>query len=83
MINLSIENEGYTYNPPVLDGIKWSTERQGVPGKLTFEVVKNGDLNFQEGNPVKLYVDEKPVFFGFVFQKKRDKGETISVTAYD
>ncbi len=67
----------------VVGEVQWSTERAGAPGKLTFEVVKDEILNFQEGNAVHLYVDEVPIFYGFVFQKKRSKGETISVTAYD
>lgn len=83
MVHLKIINGETEYIPVVVGEVKWSTERAGAPGKLTFEVVKDGVLNFQEGNAVHLYVDEVPIFYGFVFQKKRDKGETISVTAYD
>jgi hypothetical protein len=80
---LKIINGDTEYTPAVAGDIKWSTERAGAPGSLTFDVVKDGTLNFQEGNLVQLFVDEAPIFYGYAFQKKRSKGEIISVTAYD
>lgn len=71
------------YIPIVKEGIEWSTERRSTPGKLTFSVVKDNIINFQEGAAVRLKVGGKPVFFGFVFSKKRDKDQIITVTAYD
>jgi len=71
------------YIPIVEEGIEWSTERRSTPGKLTFKLVKDSIINFQEGAAVRLKVDGKPVFFGFVFTKKRDKNQIIEVTAYD
>lgn len=71
------------YIPIVEEGIEWSTERRSTPGKLTFKIVKDSVINFQEGAAVRLKVDGKPVFFGFVFTKKRDKDQIIEVTAYD
>lgn len=69
--------------PAVLDGARLTLERKSTPGKLTFTVVKDAVLNFQEGDPVKLTVDSTPMFYGFVFTKRRGKGNTIDVTAYD
>lgn len=71
------------YLPITEEGIEWSTERRSTPGKLTFKIVKDSIINFQEGAAVRLKVDGKPVFFGFVFSKKRDKDQIITVTAYD
>ena len=71
------------YLPIVEEGIEWTTERRSAPGKLTFKVVKDGIIDFQEGAAVRLKVDGKGVFFGFVFSKKRDKDQIITVTAYD
>lgn len=69
---------------PVISGnVVWTTERTGTAGKLTFTVVKDNIIDFQEGNPVALKVDGKEVFYGYVFEKKRTKEPTISVTAYD
>lgn len=83
MYELLIENQGVIYLPLVEDGISWETERKGSPGKLTFSVVKDAGLNFQEGNPVRFRVDGQDVFYGFVFSKQRTKDGLIQVTAYD
>ena len=83
MIELYIMNGGVIYQPAVLDGMKWSTERKGTPGKLTFTVVVDENLNIQEGNAVKLIVDGVNCFFGFIFKKQRQDKRKISVTAYD
>lgn len=71
------------YIPVIEEGIEWSTERRSVPGKLTFKVVKDKIINFQEGAAVRFKVNGDPVFYGFVFTKKRDKNQIITVTAYD
>lgn len=71
------------YQPIVEEGITWSTERRSTPGKLTFQVVKGSGLKFAEGAAVRFKVENQPIFFGFVFSKKRDKDQIISVTAYD
>ncbi len=69
--------------PAVEDGIVWETSRKGSPGKLTFSVVKDQALQFEEGNAVLFKKDGQNVFYGFVFTKKRSKDGLISVTAYD
>lgn len=69
--------------PAVEDGIVWETSRKGSPGKLSFSVVKDQALQFEEGNAVRFKKDGQNVFFGFVFTKKRSKDGLISVTAYD
>lgn len=69
--------------PVVKEGARLTLERKGTPGKLEFTVVKGPGLNFAEGDPVKLTVNGTAMFYGFVFKKKRDKGGTIDVVAYD
>lgn len=83
MYELVIENKGTLYSPLIEEEIKWTTARQGSPGKLEFNVLKDELINFQEGNPVYFKVDDNNVFFGFVWEKKRGKEQIISVTAYD
>ena len=83
MYELLIQNGGTIYLPAMEDGVVWDTERKGSPGRLSFSVVKDAGLNFQEGNPVSFRQDGKDVFYGFVFTKRRDKGGLIQVTAYD
>jgi hypothetical protein len=80
---LLIQNGNTVYQPIVKEGVEWTTERKGTPGKLKFTVVKDSVINFTEGNAVRLTVDGQKVFYGFVFTKKRDKQQQIEVIAYD
>jgi hypothetical protein len=84
-IELMIGNESGTkvYFPAVEEGIEWTTQRRGAPGKLTFKVLQDEVLDFSEGSAVRLKVDGKGIFFGFVFSRNRDRGNIVSVTAYD
>lgn len=88
IINHKTSSGNKVMTPIVEDGVKWETERQGSPGKLTFKVYKSGDLSFQEGDTVALkYHDATQgwitVFSGYIFTKKRTKDGWITVTAYD
>lgn len=82
-IQILIQNGNNIYEPKVKEGIEWVTERKGVPGKLTFEVLQNKELNIQEGNAVKFTLDKKNVFYGYIFKKERSKDNSISITCYD
>ena len=83
MYELYITHKGRIQKPVVEGNVVWETTRIGQPGKLTFSVVNDDVLDFQEGNPVIFKAGEKNVFFGFVFTKSRDKEQIIKVTAYD
>lgn len=83
MIELLIQNGNKIFQPIVEDEMKWETNRKGQPGKLTFSVIKDPSIDFQEGNAVRLKVNGVNIFYGFVFEKSRDKENIISVTAYD
>ena len=82
-IELLIEHDGDLWIPIVEDGITWTTERQGCPGTLQFNVLKDDILNIEEGDAVSLKVNGNEIFYGFIFKKKRDKNHNISITAYD
>lgn len=90
VIQHKVKNGSELQYPIVEDGVKWETDRQGSPGKLTFKVYKdkNGNLSFQEGDMVHLKFKDSTdgwviVFTGYVFTKKRTKNGWIEVTAYD
>ena len=68
-VELLIQNGSKVYAPVVEQGIVWDTERKGSPGKLTFTVIKDQNINFTEGNPVRLTVDGVNLFYGFIFTK--------------
>ncbi|MCQ2581863.1 MAG: hydrolase [Alphaproteobacteria bacterium] len=82
-ITLAIRHEDQLMFPATVDGIVWETNRQGSPAKLSFSVIQDEQLNFQEGDPVRFEYDGNKVFYGFVFTKKRNKNGIINVMAYD
>lgn len=66
-----------------IDGdVKWSTTLSGVAGKLTFDILKQGELNFNEGDQVVYSANGVTFFVGYVFTKSKVR-EQISVTCYD
>lgn len=82
-MRLTIQHDSQVYEPPVEESVKIEWERVGSPGKLTFTTIKCDGLNFAEGDAVCFYYDDKQLFKGYVFTKKRDKEHHIKVTCYD
>ncbi len=82
-VELLIQHGSKVYQPIVEEGITWSTERKNTPGQLTFKVVKDDIIKITEGDAVRMKVNGKGVFYGFVFKQQRDKEQRIKVTAYD
>lgn len=85
MIELLIANEtgSQIYQPAVEEGIKWTTQRSGTPGKLTFKVLKDDIMDFTEGSAVRLKDGDDKIFYGFIFTQSRQKDQIITITAYD
>lgn len=69
--------------PAVKDDITWETNRKNTPGKLTFTVIQDQGIEFAEGSAVSLQVNGIPLFYGFVFNRSRNKSHQIKVTCYD
>lgn len=63
--------------------VSWETNRTDSPGKLTFTIIKSGDLSFTEGDVVRFSVDGQLQFYGWVFTKSKDRWGVIEVTCYD
>lgn len=80
---LLIQNGDKVFIPAVEEGIEWSTDRAGSPGKLTFKVHIDDTLDITEGNAVRLKWNGENVFYGYIFSKKRDKEKIYTITAYD
>jgi Phage late control gene D protein (GPD). len=81
-VELIIQRGEKVYEPTIVDKIDWKTERYGVPGQLKFNILKS-DIQFEEGDAVRLKINDKNVFYGFIFTKKTNKDMTIGITAYD
>jgi len=60
-----------------------ASSRSGGPASLRFNIVRDGIVDFVEGNRVVLKVDGVSLFSGIVFTKSRDKNQIISVVVYD
>ena len=69
--------------PVTEEGIEWTTERRSTPGKLSFKILRNGSSSFSEGAPVRFKINDKNIFYGFVFSQKRDRDQIITINAYD
>lgn len=82
-VELLIQHGDKVFSPIVQEGIIWTTERKACPSVLQFKVVKDDIIDFTEGDAVRLKVNGSNIFYGFVFKKKRDKDQIITVTAYD
>lgn len=62
--------------------VKWVTNRSGVAGKLTFDLIKHSEIICHEGDQVRLTVDGKSYFLGYIFSKSKER-EKISIVCYD
>lgn len=89
-IELYISNPatGKIMKPVVVNPVIWETRKWGY-SQLSFDVVKDKYLDFQEGNQVIFKYNGQNVFCGYVFDKSRsdvtgaEDGVIISVMAAD
>lgn len=82
-VHVYIQNGQAVYEPVVEGSVTWDTARKGQPGKCSFTVIPDGKLEIEEGNAVRLDVNGKPVFFGFIFERNWNSDGEVKVTAYD
>ena len=68
---------------PCVTTAEYTTNRTGSPGKFTFTLVKAGDISYVEGDVVRFSVDGQLVFYGWVFNKSKDRWGVIETTCYD
>nr|WP_314460734.1 hydrolase [uncultured Clostridium sp.] len=82
-VHLYIQNGQTVYEPVVQGSINWETQRKGQPGKCSFTIIPDSKLHIEEGNAVRLDVNGKSVFFGFIFERSWNSDGQMKVTAYD
>lgn len=78
-----ISHDGVIYKPIIEDGIEWETTYSGTAAQLTFTVIKDENIAFDEGSQVVFKYQGASLFHGFVFKKNRDKDHRIKCTCYD
>lgn len=76
-------HDGTNYFPAVEEGIKWSTERVGVPGSLTFTVLLDDILQIANGDIVYFKYGDYKIFYGFIFEIKQKADKRADIKAYD
>ncbi len=67
----------------ITEDINWETSLLNQPGKLTFEYIDQPNILINEGSPISFKVDDKGVFFGYIFKKGLSGKNKILITAYD
>lgn len=80
---LHIINKGVDYVPIVIGEVQWKTEWCDTPGTLEFTVLKDKNIDIEEGNVVIFKMGVYNIFYGYLFKKNRNKNGTIKCTAYD
>lgn len=80
---LMINHNGTLYEPPVLDDFTINLERKGTPGKLTFTLLRNQEVDFVEGDAVRFRISRTWIFYGWIFEKTMDADGNIKCTCYD
>lgn len=83
VFQILIYNEGKVYEPIIKDKIKVTWSRGFQAGTLEFDVVKDKEINYQEGNTVTFSIDGETFFKGYVFSKSRKKEQVINTVCYD
>ena len=82
-LTIIIQNGDKTYMPAVQEGVTWDLTRKGAPGTLSFKVLRDDVLNFEEGNEVQMSWGSTNLFKGYIFTHSEDKNGLINITAYD
>ena len=78
-----INHNGTLYEPPVMDDFTLSLERKGVPGKLTFTLLRNQEVDFAEGDAVRFRISRTWMFYGWIFERTMDAEGNIKCVCYD
>ncbi|WP_124065990.1 hydrolase [Clostridium sp. E02] len=82
-VHLYIQNDQTVYEPVVKGNITWENNQRGQPGKCTFTLIPDRTLKIEEGNALRLDVEGKSVFFGFIFERNWNSDGQVKITAYD
>lgn len=80
-----ITNKDNVYEVPITNGLEISWERKGVAGKCTFTVIQeeDGEIQFEEGDTVRVRISQRWMFYGFIFTLSRSKDRAVKITCYD
>lgn len=72
---------GEIIKPLVIDKVELTRERKDTPAKLTFKMLF--DSKIREGDQVSVRYKGVDAYLGYIFTRKLDKENIVSVTCYD
>ena len=84
-IKLLIENKDNVYDATsLLEGeVNIENSIDSSAGKLVCRIIRDGIVQFVEGNKIQFFAGEKLLFSGWIMKKSRTSEQIITVTAYD
>lgn len=87
MFELRINNRNYSFEPQTCNDVLYESFHRGKCSKLSFNIAVKGQTNPQlsirEGDMVSLKATGQKMFFGTVFQRKRNSDGVERFIAYD
>ena len=81
-LKIYIKSKLVVYEVNAVDSVVIDKE-EFCASKLTFSVLKDSKLSFNQGDAVSVKYDSEALFYGYVFSKCRDKRGLIRVECYD
>lgn len=80
-----IENKQKVYDATnLLNGeVRIESSVLGSCGKMICSVIRDGNVEFVEGNQIQFFVNGKVFFSGWIMKKSRTSKQIITVVAYD
>lgn len=82
-LTVHVDHGNKRFELPVLEGAKLTWERQGMPGKFTFEAPEEKKYKVSMGDKVKVFLGKTKIFVGYIFTAQNKKDRLVSYTAYD
>lgn len=67
----------------ICESVEYSSTRGSEASTLSFTILKDGIIDFQNGNTVSFYAEGKGVFKGVINEKRKDQNGVIRVHAVD
>lgn len=90
MIEVIIDNRNKTMwdISELITDMTWATSRSGKPAKMSLTYVSGAlfqsrKFTVNNGDVVRVKVDGKPVFYGYVFTIETSEDDKVKLTAYD
>ena len=82
-VEVLLKHGSTTYVPVVVGEITVEWTRIAAPGKMTLTVLKDSELTFREGDTVRLKINDRNFFFGWLFTYERAGQGRYQLTCYD